>query len=168
MPSLLIKIKTKVKFGPTKNAMAKTNKRYLFREAAFIRTVARRSIRKRKTSSEPGQPPTFRTKPIKFFNGNFVTEEQAKIIEARGGVITEKASKGGRIKEGIAFDVILKDSNAIIGPTKQAVGEVAQVFEHGGTLRGVTYAARPFMLPALKKAIQSGRLSRAWKDSLRA
>ena len=50
-----------------KTAVDKTTRRALSRFGAFVRTTARRSIRKKKTSSEPGKPPASHTGLLKRF-----------------------------------------------------------------------------------------------------
>jgi phage gpG-like protein len=55
-------------------------------------------------------------------------------------------------------------TSAIIGPMKSIVGMSAQAHEFGGTYKGSTYPARPFMQPAMVKS--APRFAGEWKGSI--
>jgi len=119
--------------------------------AAWIRITARRSIRRRRGYSRPGQPPHSHTGLLK--RGIFYAWDRSTRSTVIGPVHAPGVEGGGRVPE---------------------------VLEHGGTIRQVRrrrgrrvrryrarYAAHPFMRPALAKAIARGILPRGWRDAIR-
>ncbi len=53
---------------------------------------------------------------------------------------------------------------AIIGPLASVVGDAGHAHEFGGKYRGTTYPERPFMRPALNRAIP--RFAGSWRGSV--
>ena len=118
-------------------AMDRVTVRALFRNAARLRLIARRSIRKRKRkNSLPGNPPFTRT------------------------------GKKGRnpLRRAIVFEVNRAAKRAIIGPRASVVGQVGELHEFGGTRGGLRFPARPFMGPALDKIRDD--LPMAWRSTM--
>ena len=129
-------------------------KKSIFSAASLVRTIARRSIRKRTKNSrtkisKPGSPPHSHT----------------------------GALKGRGRATGILFAVDSNRQNAVIGPvraTRKERGTPSRL-EFGGTRtvivgrrrrrRRLTVKARPFMGPALRKA--RPKLVEFWRESLR-
>jgi hypothetical protein len=62
-----VKVKYKPRFSFQQRTIPDAKKRVGHRQGALVRTIARRSIRKRKKVSNPGQPPTSRTGILKRF-----------------------------------------------------------------------------------------------------
>lgn len=97
--------------------------RSLYRAAGYVRTVARRSIRRRSKSGKPaplGKPPK---------------------------------SPTGDLKRAILFYVDRERTTAIVGPDAQQVGDVGAAHEFGGRYKGQHYPRRPFMSPALRQSL---------------
>lgn len=136
----------------------RANVRALFKISAFTARTARRSMRKRKRASAPGQPPS-----------------------AHSG---DRYGRGELLRQLMEFSVDRKRLTAVIGPRKirsktlgkvRARKPVPNLHEFGGSLRvdgdkpGQTrraiYPARPYMAPALDKARESDKLRDAWRDS---
>ena len=98
------------------------NIRSLGKVAAYVRTTARRLIRrqgKKGKPSSPGQPPK---------------------------------TKAGKMKDAILFSVNEFKDEAIVGVAKSRFGEAGKAHEHGGKFRGADYPKRPTMGPALEKS----------------
>ncbi len=70
--------------------------------------------------------------------------------------------RGTFLKRAIQFDFD-KDS-AIIGPVASLVGEAGAAHEFGGSFKGQDFPARPFMAPALERAIP--RFGGDWQGSI--
>lgn len=128
-----------------KKALAKLERRNLSRAGAFVRTSARRSIRRRKKPSLPGRPPHAHSR-----------------------------DKFATIKN-ILFAYNATRHDVIIGPVRipsQPV-EVPRILEYGGIrpvrsggrIRRVKQAPRPFMGPALRK--EAPRFPGLWAGSLK-
>ena len=117
----------------------------LMRAGAFIRRRARSSLRKRKRISLPGRPPSSHT---------------------------------GRLRGLILFGVDRRGETVVIGPRgKGDRDQAGETLEHGKTVRAknrrkrrrqrMRYRARPFMGPALKAEVDSGKLPKLWANSVR-
>jgi hypothetical protein len=108
--------------------------------AAFVRKVARNSMRRTKNykdHAEPGQPPN---------------------------------AHAGQLKEMLYFAYDSDSRTAVIGPVKMGDGTVPGLLEFGGdvTRRGKVfhYPAHPYMGPALEKS--EDKFPSHWADSVRA
>jgi len=118
-------------------------RRVLSKFGAFVRRTARSSIRKRKRTSRPGQPPSSHTGLLKRFI--FFGYDPRKESVVIGPV---RLSQNGR-------------------------GEAPSLLEHGGTttLRRdgknirAHFRGRPFMGPAFEK--EQPKLPAMWRDSVR-
>jgi hypothetical protein len=121
----------------------RATRRVFSRFGAFVRRSARSSIRRRKRTSSPGQPPTSRTGLLKrfIFFGFDPTKRSVVIGPAR-------LNGSGR-------------------------GDAPSLLEHGGTTtlrrRGqrhrVHFRGRPYMGPAFDK--EQPKLPAMWRDSVR-
>ncbi|MEM8739465.1 MAG: hypothetical protein AAGG38_13460 [Planctomycetota bacterium] len=116
--------------------------RFLVRYGGFVRTVARRSIRKRKAVSRPGTPPTDRTGKLK--RGIFFSFDAKR----RSVVIGPTRSAGTEHR-----------------------GRLPRTLEEGGRLPGPDgrsrrFAPRPFMGPAQEKGLDRRR--QFWRQSIAA
>jgi len=125
------------------NRAGRATKRVLSRFGAYVRQTARRSIRKRKAVSPPGQPPSSHKGLLKRFI--FFGYEPA-----RQSVVIGPARLAGRNR-----------------------GEAPPLLEYGGrtTLKRdgrrkrATYKARPFMTPAFE--VNKKQLPSMWANSVR-
>lgn len=121
------------------------------RIGGFLRTTAKRSIRKRKGTSHPGKPPHSHV-------GLLRDHIYYSYDPARGTVVIGPA--------------LLTSRNPDAEPVD---GTVPQVLEQGGKVRVteskpkgrtriVTIRPRPYMAPALDTARNADKLSPFWKD----
>jgi hypothetical protein len=102
--------------------LAAGKRRAFSRMGAFVRTRARQSIRRRRKSSPPGQPPSAHSGEIKLIF--FAWDDASQSVVA--GPIPFRGKSG------------------------QAGGVVPRVLEFGGDVGGKHYAGNPFMRPALE------------------
>ncbi len=132
--------------GAVEGAMERAEARAMRSVGAYIRTVARNSIRRRKAVSQPGDAPS---------------------RHSSGGLraIAFDYSPGQR-------DVVIGPTmtgSKIDGRTVPNLLEFGGVVSHGR--RGERaerrrYAPRPFMGPALQKSLQQNIMRRAWLQAL--
>ena len=73
-------------------------------------------------------------------------------------------TKKGAMRRAIMYSVEQARSSVIIGPAAAMVGDSGKPHEHGGKYKGVRYAKRPFMGPAVTKL--KSRLPRFWSASV--
>ncbi len=71
-------------------------------------------------------------------------------------------SRRGKLKRGIRF--AYDKASAIIGPMFSAVGTSVEAHEFGRAYKGDKFPERPFMGPALQRAIP--RFAQGWKSSV--
>ncbi len=142
-------MKYKSMFFDRKAVMDKVDRatrRVLSRFGAFVRTAARSSIRKRKKSSTPGQPPSSHTgllKKLIFFG--YEPEKRSVVIgparlNQKIGNAPEALEHGGM-------------SIALAGSRKKR------------SKRNVNIQARPYMGPAMDK--EKPKLPAMWANSLK-
>ena len=120
----------------------RANVRNLGRAAALVRTIARRSLRRSKRKSNPGEPPR---------------------VHSKHPYATLK---------NIRFQVDGQLQAAIVGPVKfdaAAADSIPQTLEKGGTMKlpgkkQVVIQPRPFMGPAHEIAMK--KYPQFWKDSV--
>lgn len=126
--------------------------RALNRIGGFLRTVARRSMRKRPGASPPGKPPHSHVGLLR--DGIFYGYDRGQ-----DSVVVGPALLRTRGRDGVPVS-----------------GTVPQVLEQGGKVRRerrggqeeiVNVQARPLMGPALETGRKSDKLSQAWKDVVR-
>jgi hypothetical protein len=114
------------------------------RQGALVRTIARRSIRTRKKTSDPGKPPTNRTGLLrKFIFFSWDAGTQSVVIGP------EKLS-------GVA------DGNSL---RRLEFGGTGTATDKSGRRRRVRYRARPFMNPALDAA--KNKLPELWRGAIK-
>jgi len=132
------------------NATNRATRRVLSRFGAYVRQTARHSIRRRKRSSAPGQPPSSHVGLLRrrIYFGYDPRKESVVIgptpINASGGrspygstTVPELLEEGGRV---------------------QRKGR-------DGKTETLNYQARPFMGPAFEK--EKPKLPAMWKDSVK-
>lgn len=130
-----------------RRSVDRTKRRSLSGGGAFVRTTAKRSMRRRRRPSQPGKPPTVRE---------------------------------GSLKRLIFFGWDRRSETVVVGPLPIKRSPVPNVLEFGGTIpskrrrgkfgrrRGrVRIKARPFMGPALSKALERRVLPKQFKNSVR-
>jgi hypothetical protein len=120
-------------------AVDKATRKVFSRFGAFVRRTARGSIRKRKKTSAPGQPPSSHTGLLKrFIFFSFDPSRKSVVI--------------GPMR--------LTDNNR---------GDAPSVLEYGGTATldktKVNIRPRPYMGPAFDK--EKPKLSALWRDSVK-
>ena len=143
---------TKLFFDKPKviRAVNRAKKGGLSRAGGWIRKTARQSMRVRKGSSPPGQPPYAHTRLLKDFL--FYSWDQRTESVVIGPAKLHRRRRGRR-------------------------STVPNLLEFGGSTRRPDYwrgakkkmhiAPRPYMGPALQKADQAGVLMDAWRNSVR-
>lgn len=138
--SIGVNISTRSFFDRTRvlKSIDRAQRRVLSRAGAFVRTRARSSIRRRKSISKPGRPPTNQTGVLKK-SIRFGYEERTESV-----VIGPSDNFGKR------------------------GSEVPSLLEFGGTAvrdgERLTYKPRPFMGPALEKEAEN--FPDLWRNSV--
>ena len=123
------------------NAADQAERRVLSRFGAFVRRGARSSIRRRKSVSQPGSPPSSHTGLLKR-NIFFIYERQRSNVVI-GPILLNKGTDAPAILE--------HGSSVTRRRRKKRVR--------------VTYRARPFMGPAFER--EKPKLPQMWRDSIR-
>jgi hypothetical protein len=125
------------------SAVDRATRRVLSRFGAFVRTTARSSIRRRKSVSKPGRPPTSWTGLLKkFLFFSFDRERRSVVI----GPVRLNSSDGE-------------------APGLLERGGAATREDRRGKRHRVNYASRPYMGPAFEK--EQPKLPEMWRDSIR-
>jgi len=127
-------------------AVDKATGRVLSRFGAFVRRTARSSIRKRKRTSRPGEPPTSRTGLLKrfIFFGYDPSRRSVVIGPAR---LNQKV---GDAPEALEYG---------------GMTTVVEGTRHKRRKRKVRIVARPYMGPAFEQ--ERPKLAAMWRDSIR-
>lgn len=131
------------------NALTREEHKAFSKIGAYIRTRARRSIRKRKKSSRPGQPPHSHSGELR--KGILFAYDP----DAHGVVVGayRMNSKAGNAPEILEYG----------GTTKVS----ARRDDARKKRRRVRILARPYMLPALEAELAAGTIPEAWRDIIR-
>jgi len=187
----MIGMRGKVKFFPHKlrTAVADAERRVAFRQGAYVRGVAARSIKRRKRiTSPPGQPPYTKTGALKRAI-RFAVDSPSVIIGPTytgiglvgkthefGGVETKR--RGGRqpnwqlrigghgpvaIKNGVVIFAKLRTPNQVTRAKRIAAAAQTVLARTKSVTR--RYPARPFMGPALQ--VSRAKLPEFWRQSVR-
>jgi hypothetical protein len=134
--------------GKIKNKTDAATRKVLSKFGAFVRQTAKRSIRTRKGTSKPGNPPFSHTGRLKkYIYFGYDLNRRSVVI---GPVVASGTSgKGGRGGRG---------------------GKAPQALESGGTVRlpdgrNAKIRPRPFMGPAL--AAELPKVPSLWRDCIR-
>ncbi len=140
---ILIKIKQSF-FDRDKvvNALRKAQRREFSRYGAFVRTAARTSMRRRKQSSEPGNPPSAHVGTLRDLL--FFSWDGDSLSVVVGPATTRKPTGVPHLLEmgGIAF---------------RPAGK--------GGIKPAKYPAYPYMQPAFKKTVS--KLGKSFRGSVR-
>lgn len=133
-------IKTKDETGKVKKKVKPGIIRSLKGTAAYLRAVARNSIKK----------------ATKKANKAYVAKASAEGWQrerfAPSAPGTPPNTHYGALKKAIEFEADSRDS-FYVGPRKSDVENVGHLMERGGKRWGRKYPARPFMRPALEKSL---------------
>lgn len=73
-------------------------------------------------------------------------------------------TREGQLRRAIAYDVDRKELNAVVGPVASIMDDAGAIHEFGGSFRGGSYDARPFMGPALDA--NTDDFAQLFKDSI--
>lgn len=143
--------------------LGKTYARALSKAGAFIRTTARRSMRRRKRASEPGTPPSVhsRNAVANLRNILFAYDRRRQSVVIGPVLLNQKQSLNGQLLAGTVPQLHEFGGTAGIREKLEADknGDVVWVPRGRGRLRRgqptrvrqAQYPARPFMWPALEK-----------------
>lgn len=160
------------KFFDSEKVIRKTTegeRRLLSRGGAFIRQTAKRSMRKRKKVSDPGQPPSSRVGHIKKFlyfaydarrrsvvvgPARFAKGEAPQLLE-EGGSATRQLLKLGQVQGRDNRGRFTKKQLQEVGPDYHGPTE----YRHSrrAPRRRVNYRARPYMRPAFLQELPKVR-----------
>ncbi len=135
-------------------AVDKARRRALSRGGAFVRTTARRSIRKRKGPSAPGSPPHSHEGSLRkliFFG--YDRQTKSVVIGPLG------------IKQS-PVPTVLEFGGTVPVKRRRRVADRSKGREK--SRRRVRIAKRPYMGPALDVAASSDKIPKAFKDSIRS
>lgn len=126
------------------NKLALAERRNLSRAGAYVRQRARSSIRRRKRTAEPGQPPSSHEGSLRLIL--FAYQDQSHSV-----IVGPVRLHGSR--EGATVPALLERG-----------GTVRRV-DRTGKLRTLRYRAFPFMGPAL--AAERAKLAKLWENAVR-
>lgn len=121
----------------------RTERRFLFKVGGYLRAVAMKSIRTRKGTSQPGQPPHSHVGTLRRLI--------AFAVDRYGESVTVGPLSHGKF---------LNEK----GPGILEHGGTRTVYRGGKTITQ-RYAARPYLAPALRKTEDA--MSKLWRDSIR-
>ncbi len=131
------------------NAVDRARRRNLTRLGGWIRKTARRSILKRKSTSAPGKPPSSHVGRLK--NLIFYAFDEAQFSVVIGAMLWGGAKFRGSRR----------------APELLEHGGVTSRSRRGRRPRRMRYRPRPFMGPALGKAVSEDKLAQVWRNSVR-
>lgn len=133
------------------DAVGRANAKNLSKAGAYVRRAARSSLRRRKKSSAPGNPPSIHTDhpfaTLKNIWFGFDRQRESVVV---GPVRLNRSSLDG--------------SNRSTVPELQELGGSAFIIKRKKRKR-IQYAARPFMGPALQKELP--KLPGLWANSVK-
>lgn len=162
-----ISCKTTNRFNSLERKLQQANFKNLGHAAATLRTIVRNSIKTRKKTSKPGQPPSGPTRQLKNSILYDVDRPRQRAIigpiklSGKTGRAPATLERGGKIKTKTRT---VKVKNK---PGRNARGQFVSAGVRETVIEGATFyiRARPYMGPALTK-IQP-RLSRMWASSIK-
>ena len=148
----------------------RATRRNMMRFGGRTRTIARRSLRRRKRTSDPGQPPSIHTsgnQNLKFILFAYQSASQSILV----GPL--KFNGGSRHRSSSKTVPELQEEGGSVAVTEQRFGKAwlpvdavpRRARGKGPTRRRtVNYPPRPFMQPAFKKSEES--LPSDWRNSI--
>ena len=141
----------------------KAIRRQLYDFGSFVRQTARRSLRKRKKSSEEGKPPSMHEGTIKR-KLIYAVDELNKNVVIGPALWSRKAAH--IVEHGGDFVVNLLPWWPVADPRERAAIRRRYLRNRYRVKRRIKYKARPFMRPALEKEITSAKLKNWFQDIL--
>ena len=148
------------------DAIGKAKAGVLAKQGAYVRTIARRSMKKKKGPSKPGTPPNVHEGQIKdFLYFAFDAETDTVVVgpaKLGNGSAPDVLEHGGKIKE---FGIY--DGRGRFVPLRfmNRKGRIAAMKTGRVVARRSTVAMRPFMNPALLLA--KPKLAAMWQDQVK-
>jgi len=140
-------------------AIDRTERRVLFKMGAYTRKVAKRSIRKRKSKSAAGSPPSSHVGTLR--NNIWFAVRPEKVI------IGPSALRFRNIRHleygGVGlFYTTLDDRGLDTAPVRSRV-----LGSSNGTFAKGRFNSRPFMRPAAAETLKTSTLASIWRNALR-
>lgn len=165
------------------NRLAAKERRAMSKVGAFVRTDARQSIKRRKSSSPPDSPPSAHSKDKVATLKNILfgfdpsshsvvvgpvllrrsTRKRAFYLERSRRFVRKSDAKGIKELEGGVWVSDIKPDRSVTAMTEFGGSASAIVDDQATTFN---YEPRPFMGPALERQRSNGKLIEAWKDLL--
>lgn len=156
------------------DAAEKAHVRALKRFGAFLRTRARRSLRRRKKPSQPGRPPSVhsRDRVATIKNILFALGPGNRSVVTGPVRLNQKQFLGGQLQSGIVPQLMEHGGTAgfrekRVGSMWVSVGRRKPREDQPTRVRMATYKARPFMGPALEEETSGGAHPRIWAAEYR-
>ena len=157
------------------NAIGRASASAMSKIGSFIRRAARSSIRKRKKTSKPGQPPSSHTGMLREFIFFAYDPSRKSVVigpaktnqvyfggdgQPTTGTVPEVLEFGGQIQ---VLEVLGRSGwkRADLRSRRRLAGRKTR-------LRRVNIAARPYMGAALAKERQNNKLAKAWANTVGA
>ena len=133
------------------SSVDKATRRVLSKFGAFVRTGARSSIRKRKSASPPGKPPSSHVGLLKkFIFFSYEPSERSVVI---GPALLNRPTSAA---DGLTIPQVLEEGGPTILQSRS---------RRARRRRRVQVAKRPFMGPAFEAEIP--KVDQMWKDAVR-
>jgi hypothetical protein len=152
---------------PVLRQMEKKERRVLSKFGAFVRRAAKSSIRKRKRTSEPGEPPSSHTGLLKKFIFFGYDRTRSSVVI---GPVRLRGVSGKDAPETLEYGGRLKSRNKFLFVTQAAGRDAGGKFVSRGKRKvklssKMRIAPRPFMGPAFEN--EKTKLPAMWRDSVR-
>ncbi len=164
-------------------AISRTKRRIFAQSGAYVRTTARRSMKKARRMRLSEMPAEMRERyqPKRDRQGRFKKNAKKKRVRDRP-LASSRPGEPPRTREGLIKKLLFfswdpSTESVVIGPERRGTTAAPWVLEFGGVgkvrkwgarrrvWRRVKVAPRPFMRPALRKELP--RLPRRWHNSIR-
>ncbi len=102
---------------------------------------------------------------IRAIARNSLGRKKGKTSKERASAPGQPPNTRGLLRRSIRFELINNKTGVIIGPDANLISNAGKAHEFGGRFRREVYPKRPFMGPALEKALP--KLPRLWAKSVR-
>ena len=145
----MTKTRIEFKLGELTSAIDRARRKNLMRQGAFIRRSAKSLIRKRKRTSNPGEPPSSHTGLLRrFIFFNYDVSKQTVVI---GPMKLNRPTRRVRPADTVPNVLEFGGKVTVVGRNRRR--------------KTIKVTERPFMVPAFKKGLAD--VARVWKDSIR-
>lgn len=148
--------------------MTSAERRVFSRMGAYVRTRARRSIRKRKKVSEPGQPPSSRTGLLRNFIFFGYDKSKHSVVIGPEKLNRMSGSPDGQPIRGTIPEILERGGTVRLMEEQGRNGQWRRVYKRRNKpirMRPARMQARPFMGPALQA--ETKNLSPMWRDAIK-